>query len=136
MRSLEFIYELPTNNPRQQGEADRGSLLAIRSEQVTAEVLQSQRHRKVPECGTLENPPGSEDRMEGPAWGLPELDKFMKDFGCEEAVFNTCAYQLRTSQVVQAGGVCRTAGGFELFEKEVPMPQVLQARAFDREGEN
>ena len=95
VRSLEFIYELPTNNPRQQGEADRGSLLAIRSAQVTAEVLQSQRHRKVPECGTLENPPGSEDRMEGPAWELPELDKFMKDFGCEEAVFNTCAYQLK-----------------------------------------
>lgn len=32
--------------------------------------------------------------MEGPAWELPEseVDKFMKDFGCEEAVFNTCAY--------------------------------------------
>ena len=95
VRSLEFIYGLPTNNPRQQGEADRGSLLAIRSTQVTAEVLQCQRHRKVPECGTLENPPGSDDRMEGPSWEFPEVDKFMKDFGCEEAVFNTCAYQLK-----------------------------------------
>ena len=49
----------------------------------------------MPECGTLENPPGSDDRMEGPSWELPEVGKFMKDFGCEEAVFNTCAYQLK-----------------------------------------
>ena len=30
-----------------------------------------------------------------PSWEFPEVDKFMKDFGCEEAVFNTCAYQLK-----------------------------------------
>lgn len=95
VRSLEFIYGLPSNNQRQQAEADRGSLMAIRSSQITGEVLQGQRLRKVPECGTLENPPGSEDRREGPAWALPEVEKFMKDFECEEAVFNTCAFQMK-----------------------------------------
>lgn len=58
-------------------------------------MIQCQRLRKVPECGTLENPPGSEDRLEGPAWCLPEADKFVKDFECEEAIFNTCAFQLK-----------------------------------------
>lgn len=71
VRLLEFIYGLPTNSQRQQAEADRGSLLAMRSTQITAEVIQCQRLRRVPGCGTLENPPGSEDRLEGPAWCLP-----------------------------------------------------------------
>eukprot|EP00435_Cladocopium_sp_Y103_P012240 s3598_g3.t1 len=78
VRSLEFIYGLVTNDERQQKEADVGSLLAIRSIQVTAEVLQTQRKRRVPECGTLENPPGSESQAEGPAWQLPEMLAFLK----------------------------------------------------------
>ena len=58
VRLLEFMYGLPTNSQRQQAEADRGSLLAMRSTQITAEVIQCQRLRRVPGCGTLENPPG------------------------------------------------------------------------------
>ena len=47
--------------------------LAIRSAQVTSEIIQSQRRRCVPNVGTLENPPGSETKEEGPAWMFPEL---------------------------------------------------------------
>ena len=54
-----------------------------RALQFTADLLQSQRLRKVPDCATLENPAGSEDQREGPAWCLPEVDKFMGDFDCE-----------------------------------------------------
>eukprot|EP00435_Cladocopium_sp_Y103_P025058 s1947_g6.t1 len=61
--------------------------------EVTAEVIQSQRLRKVPECGTLENPPGSEGQGEGPAWKLPEIMAFLDNFACQVAVFNTCAFQ-------------------------------------------
>eukprot|EP00435_Cladocopium_sp_Y103_P065114 s1794_g27.t1 len=93
VRSLQFIYGLPSNGERQQREADRGSLLAIRSTQVTAEVAQSQRLRMVPECATMENPPGSEGQAEGPAWRLPEVESFLQDFRCEKAVYNTCAFQ-------------------------------------------
>ena len=93
VRSLQWIYGLPTNDERQQAEADLGSLLAIRSTQFTGDLLQSQRLRRVPECGTLENPPGSEDQREGPAWCLPEVRKFMDDFNCEAVEFNTCGFQ-------------------------------------------
>eukprot|EP00435_Cladocopium_sp_Y103_P058389 s307_g20.t1 len=95
VRSLECIYGLVTNDERQQKEADVGSLLAIRSIQVTAEVLQTQRKRRVPECGTLENPPGSESQAEGPAWQLPEMLAFLKEFECQLATFNTCAFQAK-----------------------------------------
>ena len=90
VRSGQWIYGLDS---RQQAEADKGSLLAIRSTQVVGDLLQSQRLRKVPDCGTLGNPPGSEDQQEGPAWCLPEAEKFMKDFDGETAEFNTCGFQ-------------------------------------------
>eukprot|EP00435_Cladocopium_sp_Y103_P017963 s5122_g4.t1 len=93
VRSSQWIYGLPTNSVRQQAEADLGSLLAIRSVQFTSDVLQSQRLRAVPDCGTLENPPGSEDQREGPAWMLPELVNFMRQFGGETADYNTCGFQ-------------------------------------------
>ena len=35
----------------------------------------AQRGRSVPPVGTLENPPGSETKEEGPAWELPELKR-------------------------------------------------------------
>ena len=65
VRNLEWIYGLPSNTPQQQAEADKGSLLAIRSTQMLGEIIQSQRRRKVPEAATLENPPGSESQTEG-----------------------------------------------------------------------
>eukprot|EP00435_Cladocopium_sp_Y103_P016550 s3307_g4.t1 len=94
VRSLEMIYGLMGNSPRQQEEADRGTLCAVRSVQFMAELLQTQRLRRVPECGTLENPPGSEGQQEGPAWKLPEVEYFLGDFKCDVAKYNTCAFQL------------------------------------------
>ena len=89
VRSLEFIYGLPTNDVRQQAEADKGTMLALRSIQVTSEVIQTQRLRRVPECGTMENPPGSDGQKEGPSWRLPEMEDFLTDFKCEVVMFNT-----------------------------------------------
>ena len=94
VRSLEFIYGLPTNDVRQQAEADKGTMLALRSIQVTWEVIQTQRLRRVPECGTLENPPGSDGQKEGPSCRLPEMEDFLADFRCEVVKFNTCAFQM------------------------------------------
>ena len=93
MRSGQWTYALPTNDSGQQVEADKGSLFAIRSAQLVGDLLQSQRLRKVPDCGTLENPLGSKDQQEGPAWCLPEIEKFMKDFDGETAEVNTCGFQ-------------------------------------------
>lgn len=60
------------------------------------EQIQSQKLRKVPEVGAMENPPGSESKREGPAWELPETKGFMKKFQGEAARFNTCTYQTRS----------------------------------------
>ena len=95
VRSLAHIYGLPTNNPSQQREADNGTVLAIRSLQVISELIQAQRLRKVPDCGTLENPPGSDNMSEGPAWQLPEFLDGLKKLGAVLAKFNTCAYQMK-----------------------------------------
>lgn len=73
VRSLEEIYGLSSNDESQQREADRGTLLASRSAWLMQKQVKSQRDRGVPEVATLENPPGSKDQHEGPAWKLPEL---------------------------------------------------------------
>ena len=58
--------------------------------------MQSQRLRQVPDVGTMENPPGSDSKAEGPAWTLPEfLDFADKKMKTTEACFNTCAYQMK-----------------------------------------
>ena len=93
VRSGSEIYGLATNSQAQQQEADRGTVMAVRSAMIINEVIQSQRRRAVPSVGTLENPPGSETGEEGPAWALPELKSFEKDLGASTALFNTCAYQ-------------------------------------------
>ena len=98
VRSLEEIYGLESNNPRQQAEADTGTILFVRSLQVVGEIVQAQRWRKVPECGTVENPPGSDNQREGPAWRLPETEAWVEKFQAETAVFNTCAYQMKLSK--------------------------------------
>ena len=37
----------------------------------------------MPQAGTLENPPGSSTREEGPAWELPEIKAFLDAFECQ-----------------------------------------------------
>ena len=95
VRSLAHIYGLPTNSTSQQREADRGTVLACRALQAVGEQVQSQRLRRIPDAGTLENPPGSDTQAEGPAWKLPEFLAFMDKMKTVEAVFNTCAYQMK-----------------------------------------
>ncbi|CAE7212170.1 unnamed protein product [Symbiodinium sp. CCMP2592] len=58
------------------------------------EVLDSQKRRKVPEAGTLENPPGSQDGPDGSMWLLPEVMAFEKEVNAIRVSFNTCAYQM------------------------------------------
>ena len=95
VRSLQHIYGLPTNTEKQQREADRGTIMCVRSLNITAEVIQSQRRRGVPEAATLENPPGSETGFEGPSWELPEAKQFREQFNVIWVDYNTCAYQQR-----------------------------------------
>lgn len=52
VRNLEWIYGLPSNTKEQQGMADQGSLLVIRSVQLLGRVIQSQRRRRVPDIGS------------------------------------------------------------------------------------
>ena len=69
VRSGMEIYGLSTNSKRQQQEADRGTVLAVRSARVVGEIIMGQRKRAVPTVGTLENPPGSQTKEEGPVHG-------------------------------------------------------------------
>lgn len=91
--SLRHIYGLPTNTVAQQAEADKGTVLAVRSAQIIGAIIKKQGVRMVSQVGTLENPPGSEDQSEGPAWRLSELIRFVELFHTRNAFFNTCAFQ-------------------------------------------
>ena len=95
VRSKKFIYGLPGNSERQQAEADRGTIMAVRSFKILGEILMSQKRRMMPLIGTAENPPGSEDQEEGPAWCLPEWLSFEKEFETVTALYNNCAFQER-----------------------------------------
>ena len=85
-------YGLATNSKLQQAEADRGTVLAVRSSILAAVVLDNQRKKKLGECATLENPPGSSDGPDLPAWELPEVATFMDKYKAVIAEFNTCRY--------------------------------------------
>ena len=93
VRSLQHIYGLPTNTQKQQKEADQGTIMCVRSLNITAEVIQAQRRRGVPEAAALENPPGSETGFEGPSWELPESKQFHEQFDITWVDHNTCAFQ-------------------------------------------
>ena len=93
LRSLQHIYGLPSNSVEKQQMADTGALLATRSVEVIGAILKSQRKRKAPQSGTLENPPGTETREEGPAWELPEIKAFLEAFEGQVVDYNTCAFQ-------------------------------------------
>eukprot|EP00439_Symbiodinium_sp_Y106_P080150 s539_g18.t3 len=88
------IYGLGSNNIQQQRDADMGTILAVRSCQWLKAVLDSQKLRKVPEVGTLENPPGSQEGPDGPMWLLPEVMAFERDAQTVKVSLNTCAYQM------------------------------------------
>ena len=93
VRSRLEPYGLSTNDRKQQAEADKGTVLAVRSTIIAAEVLDCQRRKKLGEVATLENPPGSESGVDLPAWLLPEVRSFMQKYQTTSARFNTCRYQ-------------------------------------------
>ena len=94
VRDRRQIYGLDSNSVAQQREADLGTILAVRSCQWLKEVVESQKRRKVPEVGTLENPPGSQNGPGGPMWLLPEVVAFEQDVETAKVCFNTCTYQM------------------------------------------
>ena len=61
VRDKAHIYGLPTNDERQQSEADRGTRMAVQSAEVHEKQVKACEARKVPLLATLENPPGSEE---------------------------------------------------------------------------
>ena len=74
--------------------------------------LESAKVRRVPGVGTLENPPGTEEK--GSAWALPEIKAFMKKWSGVEANFNTCTYQegkIRWKKPARFGGRLAGLGG-------------------------
>ena len=92
VRDRSAPYGRAENNAAQQQEADRGTVLAVRSSILAAEVLDNQRKQRLGECATLENPPGSSNGPDLPAWELPEVAEFMDKFKGVVAEFNTCRY--------------------------------------------
>ena len=127
VRSLEHMYGLPSNNRAQQAEADRGTVMAVRAVSLTKEVLRSQRLRRVPQAGTLENPPGSETKAEGPAWELPEIQAFLQEFNATTALYNTCAFMQREkTKWYKPGRFSGCLEGLRKLEKTCNCPRYVK----------
>ena len=92
VRSLEHPYGLPGNSPRQQLEADGGTLMATWTVSLMERQAENQKERGVPEVATVENPPGSETMFECPAWALPEIKEILERIEAHSVEFNTCAF--------------------------------------------
>ena len=92
VRSSQEMYGLASNSQRQQEEADRGTLGAVRSSELM--VLQCERadKRGIQRISTLENPPGTEG-IEGSAWMLPEMKRDLEKVDAAVANYNTRAFQ-------------------------------------------
>ena len=93
VRDASNIYGYPGNGPREQAEADRGTMMAVQSGWLMEEQVESCRRRKVPPTSTLENPPG--DDQVGSAWHLPEIKLSLKKSNSSIAQFNTCSFQTK-----------------------------------------
>ena len=68
VRSKTEVYGLSSNSSGLQCQADEGTVLATRSCTLVSEVVKSQQARKVPEAGSVENPPGTEGGPGAPMW--------------------------------------------------------------------
>ena len=86
------IWTPYSNHERQQKEADKGTILAVRSTILAAKTLDRQRAKRVGEVATLENPPGSDNGPDVPAWELPELKQFLEKYEAQYANFNSCIH--------------------------------------------
>ena len=70
VRSGSEIYGLASNNRRQQAEADRGTVLAVRSALVIAEIVTEQRKRAVAYRGNFGKPAWFRDQRGGTSVGI------------------------------------------------------------------
>ena len=113
VRDKAHIYGLPTNDERQQSEADRGTRMAVQSAEVYEKQVKACEARKVPPLATLENPPGSEES--GSAWDLPELQQKLEITGGSKVHYNTCAYMTKDKARFKKPGVW--AGRLENIRK-------------------
>ena len=96
VRSSESPYGLPSNTVAQQAEADTGTLRATWTVSLMERQANSMRDRGLPEQGTVENPPGTKERTEGPSWDLPEIKKVMGRMNASSVEFNTCSYMSKS----------------------------------------
>ena len=115
VRSLEHPYGLPGNSPRQQQEADGGTLMATWTVSLMERQAENQKERGVPEVATVENPPGSETMYECPAWALPETKEILERIEAHSVEFNTCAFM--TKAKVRFFKPARWAGRLEGLKK-------------------
>ena len=113
VRSRQFPYGLPSNSPKQQEEADDGTLMATRSLGLMQKQIWSQRSRRVPQAATVENPPGDETGPAGSAWMLQEVEEALESTGAGMADFNTCTYMDGKERFFKPG---RWAGRLENLE--------------------
>ena len=113
VRSRQFPYGLPSNSPKQQEEADDGTLMATRSLGLMQKQVWSQRSRRVPQAATVENPPGDETGPAGSAWMLQEVEEALESTGAGMADFNTCTYMDGKERFFKPG---RWAGRLENLE--------------------
>eukprot|EP00972_Heterocapsa_arctica_P050060 7361903-Heterocapsa_arctica.AAC.1 len=72
VRDRQHLYGFPTNNPKQQAEADAGTSMACRSAAWLTEVRDSAVRRGFKPVATLENPPIPDDPMLPSSFYLPE----------------------------------------------------------------
>ena len=113
VRDAKNIYGYPGNGPREQAEADRGTMMAVQSGWLLEEQVECCRRHKVPPTATLENPPGDDEV--GSAWHLPEIKLSLKNSNSSVAQFNTCSFQ--TKQKTRWYKPGQFAGRLEGLEK-------------------
>ena len=90
---------------------------------ITAEVIQAQRRRGVPEVATLENPPKSDTGFERPSWELPAAKQFHNQFDTLFVDYNTCAFQQKARvRWLQPG---RFAGSLSRLSEALLLPVQL-----------
>ena len=86
---------LPGNTPKQQKEADEGSIMMARSINITKEMVNTSR-RVHPHPGapaTMENPPESNHAEHVSVWEMADMVEAIKELDLTKVYFNTCAYQ-------------------------------------------
>lgn len=95
VRSKRHPHGLPYNSPREQKEADDGSIMMARSLNITKEMVQTSRrvHPHPGTSATLENPPESNHPEHLSVWEMDDMVEAIKELDLTKVYFNTCAYQ-------------------------------------------